>query len=93
TTFGGNLSNGHIHGYLYHFTIGKEGETWTNLVINPGVEYLTVTCSDTSEGEIKNVYIYGGVCGTESETLTVIIPTRNNSLVEIKPTSKEEILV
>ena len=93
TTFGGNLSNGHIHGYLYHFTIGKEGETWTNLVINPGVEYLTVTCSDTSEGEIKNVYIYGGVCGTESETLTVIIPTRNNSLVEIKSTSKEEILV
>ena len=93
TTFGGNLSNGHIHGYLYHFTIGKEGETWTNLVINPGVEYLTVTCSDTSEGEIKNVYIYGGVCGTGSETLTVIIPTRNNSLVEIKPTSKEEILV
>lgn len=92
-TFGGNLSNGHIHGYLYHFTIGTEGETWTNLVINPGVEYLTVTCSDTSEGEIKNVYIYGGVCGTESETLTVIIPTRNNSLVEIKPTSKEEILV
>ena len=92
-TFGGNLSNGHIHGYLYHFTIGKEGETWTNLVINPGVEYLTVTCSDTSKGEIKNVYIYGGVCGTESETLTVIIPTRNNSLVEIKPTSKEEILV
>ena len=93
STFGGNLSNGHIHGYLYHFTIGTEGETWTNLVINPGVEYLTVTCSDTSEGEIKNVYIYGGVCGTESETLTVIIPTRNNSLVEIKPTSKEEILV
>ena len=93
STFGGNLSNGHIHGYLYHFTIGKEGETWTNLVINPGVEYLTVTCSDTSEGEIKNVYIYGGVCGTESETLTVIIPTRNNSLVEIKSTSKEEILV
>ena len=93
TTFGGNLSNGHIHGYLYSLSIGSSGETWTNLVIDPGVEYVSVTCTGSGDDDIKNVHIFSGVCGTNSSPLTVSIPTRNNVLLEIKPTAKTEIFV
>ena len=93
TTFGGNLHNGHIHGYLYNVSIGSAGETWTNLVIDPGVEYVSVTCTESGDADIKNVHIFGGVSGTYDNPITVSIPTRNNALLEIKPTTKTEILV
>ena len=93
TTFGGNLYNGHIHGRLYDVSIGSAGETWYNLVIDPGVEYMSVTCTEAGAGDVKNVHIFSGVCGTNSTPLTVSIPTRNNALLEIKPTTKTEILV
>ena len=92
-TFGGNLHNGHIHGYLYNVSIGSAGETWTNLVIDPGVEYVSVTCTESGDADIKNVHIFGGVSGTYDNPITVSIPTRNNALLEIKPTTKTEILV
>ena len=92
-TFGGNIHNGHIHGYLYNVSIGSAGETWTNLVIDPGVEYVSVTCTESGDADIKNVHIFSGVCGTNSSPLTVSIPTRNNALLEIKPATKTEILV
>ena len=93
TTFGGNLYNGHIHGRLYDVSIGSAGETWYNLVIDPGVEYMSVTCTEAGSGDVKNVHIFSGVCGTNSTPLTVSIPTRNNALLEIKPATKTEILV
>ena len=93
TTFGGNLSNSHIHGMLYNVTIGVSGETWSNLVLDPGIEYLTVTCSESGDGDVKNVHIYTGVCGTFSTPLEVVVSSRDNTLVEIKPASKTEILV
>ena len=93
TTFGGNLYNGHIHGRLYDVSIGSAGETWYNLVIDPGVEYISVTCTEAGSGDVKNVHIFSGVCGTNSTPLTVSIPTRNNALLEIKPATKTEILV
>ncbi|MBQ6764039.1 MAG: hypothetical protein IJP45_02515 [Paludibacteraceae bacterium] len=93
TTFSGNLYNGSIHGRLYDVSIGSAGETWTNLVIDPGVEYVAITCAESGDDEIKNVHIFSGVCGTSSTTATVSIPTRNNTLLEIKPTAKTEILV
>ena len=92
-TFGGNLYNGHIHGRLYDVSIGSAGETWYNLVIDPGVEYMSVTCTEAGSGDVKNVHIFSGVCGTNSTPLTVSIPTRNNALLEIKPATKTEILV
>ena len=92
-TFGGNLHNGHIHGYLYNVSIGSAGETWSNLVIDPGVEYVSVTCTESGDADIKNVHIFGGVSGTYDNPITVSIPTRNNALLEIKPTTKTEILV
>ena len=92
-TFGGNLYNGHIHGRLYSVSIGSAGETWTNLVIDPGVEYVSVTCTESGDADIKNVHIFGGVSGTDDNPITVSIPTRNNALLEIKPTTKTEILV
>ena len=93
TTFGGNLYNGHIHGRLYSVSIGSAGETWSNLVIDPGVEYVSVTCTESGDADIKNVHIFGGVSGTDDNQITVSIPTRNNALLEIKPTTKTEILV
>ena len=93
TTFGGNISNGHIHGRLYNVSIGSTGETWNNLVIDPGVEYVSVTCTESSDDEIKNVHIFGGVCGTYDNPETISIPTRNNALLEVKPSTKTEILV
>ena len=93
TTFGGNLYNGHIHGRLYSVSIGSAGETWSNLVIDPGVEYVSVTCTESGDADIKNVHIFGGVSGTYDNPITVSIPTRNNALLEIKPTTKTEILV
>ena len=93
TTFGGNLHNGHIHGYLYNVSIGSAGETWSNLVIDPGVEYVSVTCTESGDADIKNVHIFGGVSGTYDNPITVSIPTRNNALLEIKPTTKTEISV
>ena len=93
TTFGGNLYNAHIHGRLYDVSIGSAGETWYNLVIDPGVEYMSVTCTEAGSGDVKNVHIFSGVCGTNSTPLTVSIPTRNNALLEIKPATKTEILV
>ena len=92
-TFGGNLHNGHIHGYLYNVSIGSAGETWSNLVIDPGVEYVSVTCTESGDADIKNVHIFGGVSGTYDNPITVSIPTRNNALLEIKPTTKTEISV
>ena len=92
-TFGGNLYNGHIHGRLYSVSIGSAGETWSNLVIDPGVEYVSVTCTESGDADIKNVHIFGGVSGTDDNQITVSIPTRNNALLEIKPTTKTEILV
>ena len=93
TTFGGNLYDGHIHGRLYSVSIGSAGETWYNLVIDPGVEYMSVTCTEAGSGDVKNVHIFSSVCGTNSTPLTVSIPTRNNALLEIKPATKTEILV
>ena len=92
-TFGGNLSNAHIHGYLHSLTLGAAGETWENLVIDPGIENVIVTCTESGSSNVKNVHIYSGVCGTQTNKLTVSIPTRNNTLMEVKPTSKTEILV
>ena len=73
--------------------VGSAGETWTNLVIDPGVEYVSVTCTESGDADIKNVHIFGGVSGTYDNPITVSIPTRNNALLEIKPTTKTEILV
>lgn len=93
TTFGGNIDNGDIHGRLYSLSIGSAGETWTNLVIDPGVEYVSITCTEQGSSDITNVHIFSGICGTDSSPITITIPSRSNALLEVKPDAKEEIIV
>lgn len=51
-----------------------------NNVVDPGCEYLTITCSDDDESNdnpMQNVHIHSGISGTQSSPKTITVPDRN----------------
>lgn len=51
-----------------------------NNVVDPGCEYLTITCSDDDESDenpMQNVHVHSGISGTDSNYKTIVVPDRN----------------